>query len=234
MSSLVVVASSLFLGGVGSASTLASPPAHHVTLVSFSVQTTQARDACEADGATVATAMAAFNAQHPGVTVSAAALVRKWPEGQYLTNWPYNPAYYRFSITSGVLKLAILKSVGPPFVYSRSTAYDGPQSCASVRALPGTKRVLQAVAACQADGATVATAIAAFDAQNPRTRPTAHGLVTTAHGGPYIQSWPYNPAYYRFSITSGVLELSIVTSHGPPATFGTPAKYKDPQDCSFG
>jgi hypothetical protein len=178
--------------------------------------------------------MAAFEAQHPGTAVTAHALVERWPEGQYLTNWPNNPGYYRFSIKSGVLKLAVLKFVGPPFVYSNSTKYVGPQSCSSVRAFIGTQRVLQAVAACQADGATVSTAMAAFHDQNPGVRPTAHSLVTGTNEGPYIQSWPYNPAYYRFSIKDGVLEISIVTSHGPPATFSTPSPYKGPQDCSFG
>jgi len=35
-----------------------------LSLASFSVQEIHARDACEADGATVATAMAAFNAEN--------------------------------------------------------------------------------------------------------------------------------------------------------------------------
>src|ERR1700729_4127990 len=50
-----------------------------------------------------------------------------------------------------------------------------------------------AVAACQADGATVTTAIAALEAQYPGTTWTSgasSSLTTTANGGPYIQSWP--------------------------------------------
>ncbi len=91
-----------------------------------------ARDACEADGATVATAMAAFNAENPGTAVTAAALVDKRNGGPYLQNWPYNPAYYRYSIKAGILRLNLLKSVGPPFVYSKSTVYKGPRSCKDV------------------------------------------------------------------------------------------------------
>lgn len=234
MPALVVAATGLMFGGVGSASTPASPSARHLTLAPFTLQTSQARDACEADGATVATAMAAFDAQHTGTTVSVAALVKKWPEGQYLSNWPYNPAYYKYSIRAGVLELAILKSVGPPFAYSKPTAYKGPRDCTNVQSLPGGQRILRAVAACQADGATVATAIAAFDAQYPGLRPIAKGLVSSAHGGPYIESWPYNPAYYRYSVKAGLLDISIVTSHGPPATFSVPRTYEGPQDCSFG
>src|ERR1035438_1345872 len=62
-----------------------------------------------------------------------------------------------------------------------------------------------AVAACQADGATVSTAIAAFTAENPGVLVTANGanLISTALGGPYIQSWPNNPAHYVFAITAG-------------------------------
>src|ERR1035441_6244421 len=52
-----------------------------------------------------------------------------------------------------------------------------------------------AVAACQADGATVSTAIAAFDAQNPGIAASSAALLagTTANGNSaYIQSWPNN------------------------------------------
>jgi hypothetical protein len=234
VAALVIVGTGLFLGGVGSASTPVSAEAHHLALISFSEATSQARAACEADGATVSTAMAAFTAQNPGTTITAALLVGKRHGGPYITNWPYNPAYYVFSIKSGVLDLAVLKSVGPPFVYTKPKAFEGPQNCSGVQALRGTKRVLQAVAACEADGATVSTAIAAFNAQYPQLQATAKGLVSSAHGGPYIQSWPDNPSYYRYSVKAGVLQISIVKVHGPPATFSDAKTYAGPQDCSFG
>src|ERR1019366_2039734 len=56
-----------------------------------------------------------------------------------------------------------------------------------------------AKAACQADGATVSTAISAFSAQNPGIAVTqgATGVATGllgngAQGGPYLPSWPNN------------------------------------------
>ena len=59
------------------------------------------------------------------------------------------------------------------------------------------------VAACQADGATVSTAIAAFHAQNPNVTPTKSLLTATTStfntGGPYIQSWP-NATSYSYTL----------------------------------
>src|SRR3984957_722315 len=46
------------------------------------------------------------------------------------------------------------------------------------------------LAACQADGATVSTALAAWNAQNPNTPATKTLLTGTLDGGPYIQLWP--------------------------------------------
>jgi prepilin-type N-terminal cleavage/methylation domain-containing protein len=60
-----------------------------------------------------------------------------------------------------------------------------------------------ALASCQADGATVSTAIAAFNAQNPNTNPTPTLLTGTTDGGPYVQSWPSNIPHYGFAIADG-------------------------------
>ena len=95
-----------------------------------------------------------------------------------------------------------------------------------------------AVAACQADGATVSTAIAAFNAQNPGPNNTS--ILTTANyiadlttkdsdnnnQGPYIQSWPNNPTHYTFSFTTagGLLLL--------PGTTGTATAYAGPSSCN--
>ncbi len=65
-----------------------------------------------------------------------------------------------------------------------------------------------AVAACQADGATISTAIAAFDAQNPGKAATSTLLTsgTTANGNSaYIQSWPNNLPHYAFRLTAGTV-----------------------------
>jgi prepilin-type N-terminal cleavage/methylation domain-containing protein len=73
-----------------------------------------------------------------------------------------------------------------------------------------------AVAACQADGATVATAISALNAQYPGAlSAVANGtaetnfLLGTSSGGPYISSWPSNPGNYAFGLLSGTLGLEI-------------------------
>ena len=63
------------------------------------------------------------------------------------------------------------------------------------------------IAACKADGATLSTALAAFNAENPSyigTTTYAPTLLTnTSLGGPYIQSWPVNQPHYAFGITTG-------------------------------
>ncbi|MHB2027468.1 MAG: type II secretion system protein [Acidimicrobiales bacterium] len=68
-----------------------------------------------------------------------------------------------------------------------------------------------AIAACQADGATVSTAMAAFTAQNPSTPVTENLLLptgaTTANGGPYLQTFPSNLPHYGYEITGGKLYL---------------------------
>jgi prepilin-type N-terminal cleavage/methylation domain-containing protein len=74
-----------------------------------------------------------------------------------------------------------------------------------------------AVAACQADGATVSTAISALNAQFPGAL-TGAGvgaaaeqafLQSTSSGGPYISSWPSNPGHYAFALYNGTLGLEI-------------------------
>jgi general secretion pathway protein G len=62
-----------------------------------------------------------------------------------------------------------------------------------------------ATSACQADGATVSTAIQAFDTQNSGVTPTESGLLngTAANGNSaYIQSWPSNDPHYEFALTT--------------------------------
>jgi prepilin-type N-terminal cleavage/methylation domain-containing protein len=93
-----------------------------------------------------------------------------------------------------------------------------------------------AVAACQADGATVSVALAAWNAQNPGTSATVTtGQLlptgaTTANGGPYLQSWPSNGTHYAFSLSSGKLQLAI--GAGNPQTLGTAATFTGPGMCS--
>jgi general secretion pathway protein G len=93
-----------------------------------------------------------------------------------------------------------------------------------------------ATAACQADGATVSTAIQAFTTQNPGVTPTVNGLLngTTADNNtPYIQSWPSNDPHYEFALTTdGALVVQFQSTDlwtggetgTPPSSFaaGTP------------
>jgi prepilin-type N-terminal cleavage/methylation domain-containing protein len=69
-----------------------------------------------------------------------------------------------------------------------------------------------AVAACQADGATISTAISAYNAQNSTTPLTSANYITqlvtsTTDGGPYIQSWPSNSPHYQFAVVGSVLAV---------------------------
>jgi prepilin-type N-terminal cleavage/methylation domain-containing protein len=82
----------------------------------------------------------------------------------------------------------------------------------------GTKT---AVAACQADGATVASAIAVFNHENAGTTVTIDDLTTgsaAGFGGPYVSSWPSNGTHYAFGLSAGML---IVESPWPTASSAT-------------
>jgi prepilin-type N-terminal cleavage/methylation domain-containing protein len=67
-----------------------------------------------------------------------------------------------------------------------------------------------AAASCTADGATISTALAAFNAENPGVLNGASAtftsavaqadLTNTALGGPYIQSWPSNLPHYAYQL----------------------------------
>jgi prepilin-type N-terminal cleavage/methylation domain-containing protein len=92
-----------------------------------------------------------------------------------------------------------------------------------------------AAASCQADGATVSTALAAFNAQNPTVLANVPGTGTagtfyptnpyasetaaqmeailsgTSYGGPYIQSWPNNLPHYAYTL----VWTDIALANGP-------------------
>jgi prepilin-type N-terminal cleavage/methylation domain-containing protein len=92
------------------------------------------------------------------------------------------------------------------------------------------------LAACQADGATVTTAIAAFHAQNPNVTPSKVLLTATTTskdtGGPYIQSWP-NATSYAYTLvtkagsTNATLDVAPITN----GTTGTAVAYTGPASC---
>ena len=91
-----------------------------------------------------------------------------------------------------------------------------------------------AVAACQADGATVSTAMSAFTAQNPGATLNQANLLAPAasgFGGPYIQSWPSNLPHYAFAITAQALTVSVAPA-GIVTGTGTFNAYNSTADCS--
>ena len=95
-----------------------------------------------------------------------------------------------------------------------------------------------AQAACQADGTTVNTAIAAFNAQNPGVPVTQNLLTGTPSGTVYIQSWPSNSPHYAYAIVSGTLLIEAPATTGWVAsptnggTLATGEPYTGPSICS--
>jgi len=85
------------------------------------------------------------------------------------------------------------------------------------------------LAACQADGATVSTAISAYLAENPgiASSVTTALLIGNTNGGPYIQSWP-SATSYKYTLAAGVLKVSTLSSTG---TAGIPIVYVGPSSC---
>jgi hypothetical protein len=85
--------------------------------------------------------------------------------------------------------------------------------------------------ACEADGATVATALSAFKAENPGLIPTESDLVSDGLGGPYLQSWPYDPQYYSYSLKNGDLYLHPGTSGFLTMLPSSRIKFIGPRSC---
>lgn len=97
------------------------------------------------------------------------------------------------------------------------------------------------LAACQADGATVTTAIAAFHAQNPNITPTQALLTATTSptdtGGPYIQSWPNATSYTYVLVTAAPsTNASLTVQATTPVTGFAPGAvtYTGPGTCGQG
>jgi prepilin-type N-terminal cleavage/methylation domain-containing protein len=104
------------------------------------------------------------------------------------------------------------------------------------------------VAACQQDGATVASAMADFNTQNSNyPGGVTQALLlsgTPANGNnPYLQSWPNNLPHYAFAISTGVgapgnataanqLEVSITPPDGVTASTTNYNPYTGPSSCT--
>ena len=77
-----------------------------------------------------------------------------------------------------------------------------------------------AVAACQADAKTVATAVAAFQADNPGGTPTSALLTGTTDSGPFLQSWPANSgANYTIGLDGTAAGNVTVTVSGATVNY---------------
>jgi general secretion pathway protein G len=85
------------------------------------------------------------------------------------------------------------------------------------------------LAACQADGATVSTAISAYLAENPgaASTVTTAELIGSSNGGPYIQSWP-SATSYVYTLPGGVLTVAPLSAGG---TAGSAITYVGPATC---
>jgi len=66
-----------------------------------------------------------------------------------------------------------------------------------------------AVAACQADGASLNTAITAYNAQNATALATTADLSKLVPN--YLQSLPSNTTHYLFTLSSGALQVATPT-----------------------
>jgi hypothetical protein len=100
-----------------------------------------------------------------------------------------------------------------------------------------------AVAACQADGATVASAISVFNHENAGTVVNESELQAgsaAGFSGPYISSWPSNGTHYAFGLSAGTLLVAAPwpttsAATGPAATGANLAAgivYAGPTSCA--
>jgi prepilin-type N-terminal cleavage/methylation domain-containing protein len=90
-----------------------------------------------------------------------------------------------------------------------------------------------AVAACQSDGATLTTSMAAYNALNG-SNPTNDAAMVGATGE--IQAWPDNVPNYAYGIVSGVLYIDTTVTgmaawNTTPTTTGA-VIYTGPSQCS--
>ncbi len=89
-----------------------------------------------------------------------------------------------------------------------------------------------AISACEADGTTIETAIAAFNANNPGVQVTQPLLLGNTDGGPYLQSWPSNLPHYAYSISAGVLQIATGPTAGAVTTSSPFSPYTGVGSCS--
>jgi len=86
-----------------------------------------------------------------------------------------------------------------------------------------------AIAACKADGASVATAIAAYDAANSALPSSTSQLVGA---NAYLAAWPANTAHYLFALDGSGVEWVAIAGTTDPVGTGAWAQFTGPNSCS--
>jgi general secretion pathway protein G len=87
-----------------------------------------------------------------------------------------------------------------------------------------------AVAACQADGSSLSTALAAYNTENSTAAQVDSDLV-----GNGVQSWPANFTHYALGLVAGTLYIEVPGDSTPSATApsgATIVAYTSPSNCS--
>jgi len=117
-------------------------------------------------------------------------------------------------ITLGVLAVIVLAAL-PGTTTSTTIATTGSTTTTAPRTAGDAARVA-ARSACQASYAELATAVADYRALNGVAPAAGTAWATSsAHGGPFLQSWPARSTYY--AITWNGTVLVVTPTHGAPA-----------------
>jgi len=75
---------------------------------------------------------------------------------------------------------------------------------------------MQIAAGCQADVATVQTAVAAFSAENKGVIPTEALVLSKSDHGPFLSMWPNGSPNYSISLSSGGTVMIAIPSSATP------------------
>jgi hypothetical protein len=94
--------------------------------------TASATSSCESDGNTVASAIASFETQNPGVAVTQSLLTGTANGGPYIQSWPSNLPYYAYALNNGALQLSV-SPAGAVTGAGQYFNYAAPGSCADVQ-----------------------------------------------------------------------------------------------------
>ena len=125
-------------------------------------------------------------------------------------------------IILGVMAVVMFNTLSgsPSSTTTTSSIPGGTTTTAPVSPESGAQEA--AVSACQANFQAIETAIA--DYQSLNGSPPAAGTAwvnSSAHGGPYLQSWPATSRYYTLTWTGAQLDVTTPTGVASHGTYGT-------------